>query len=114
MLHTSSDRGYVRAELPKDLNGGDKRISYWELREPLMRLCLEVKEASGEPLKMVIEFLRAWYGLGLLDELARLPAEAELATTYASEAFRSFEGDIDFDGLLHGSPEEILPELIVG
>ena len=56
-----------------------RRMSFWELREPLMRLCLDVKQSRGKPLRMVVEFLRAWYGPRLLDELARLPAEAELA-----------------------------------
>ncbi|HEY6871239.1 MAG TPA: tetratricopeptide repeat protein [Geobacteraceae bacterium] len=37
------------------------RESYYELREPLMRLCLEVKKYRGEPIRLFIEFLRYWY-----------------------------------------------------
>jgi Flp pilus assembly protein TadD len=109
MLRQLSDRGYVRrARLPGGLSAGDKRTSFWELREPLMRLCLDVKQARGEPLRMVVEFLRAWYGPSLLDELGRIPPSARLATTYASEAFRTLETPLEADDLFHGSPNEIL------
>lgn len=108
ILKQLADRGYVRrARLPEDLSVGDKRMSHWELREPLMRLCLDVKQARGEPLRIVVEFLRAWYGPRLLDELDRLPAEARLATEYACEAFRTLE-TLSGDDLMHGTPDEIL------
>lgn len=109
MLGNLADRGYVRpAKVPESLGVGDRRMSFWELREPLMRLCLEVKQSRGEPLRMVIEFLRAWYGAKILDELVRLPAEATLAATYAGEVFRALEGEIPVDDLFRGSPEESL------
>jgi tetratricopeptide (TPR) repeat protein len=108
ILKQLSDRGYVRrARLPEDLTSGDKRMSHWELREPLMRLCLDVKQARGEPLRIVVEFLRAWYGPRLLDELNRLPPTAELANVYASEAFRTLEM-LSEDDLMYGTPEEML------
>ena len=37
------------------------RESYYELQEPLMRICLEVKKQRGEPIKLFIDFLRIWY-----------------------------------------------------
>ncbi|MCC5828526.1 MAG: tetratricopeptide repeat protein [Phycisphaeraceae bacterium] len=37
------------------------RISYYELREPLLRLTLEVKKLRGEPVRLIVEFLRVWY-----------------------------------------------------
>jgi tetratricopeptide (TPR) repeat protein len=115
MVRQLTERGYVRSALvPEGLGGGDDRLSFWELREPLMRLCLDVKQTRGEPLRMVIEFLRAWYGSSLLDELRRLPPEAELATVYASEAFRTLEGPLDFEGLLQGSPSEITARAELG
>ncbi len=109
ILRQLSTRGYVRrAEVPEWAGAGDARMSFWELREPLMRLCLDVKQARGRPLRMVVEFLRAWYGPRLLDELVRLPADASLAATYAGEAFRTWEGDLPTDDLLRGSPAEIV------
>lgn len=109
ILRQLSGRGYVRrAEVSSGVATGDARMSFWELREPLMRLCLDVKQARGKPLRMVVEFLRAWYGPRLLDELVRLPEDASLAATYAGEAFRMLEGDLPTDELLRGSPEEIV------
>jgi tetratricopeptide (TPR) repeat protein len=61
-------RGYVRvAAEPSVASSGDARRSYYELREPLMRLNLKVKEARGAPLEVVVAFLRAWFGAQLLD-----------------------------------------------
>jgi tetratricopeptide (TPR) repeat protein len=102
-------RGYVRrASLPDALNGGDARASFWELREPLMRLCLEVKQSRGEPLRLVVEFLRSWYGDRILDELARLPESARLATAYATAAFEGLGGALDVKELLAGSAAAIV------
>jgi len=109
MLRQLTDRGYVRAaKVDEKVAGGDQRMSYWELREPLMRLCLDVKQARGKPLRMVVEFLRAWYGSRILDELARLPVEARLAAAYAGEAFRTLEGNLSSEDLLRGSADEIV------
>jgi tetratricopeptide (TPR) repeat protein/DNA-binding MarR family transcriptional regulator len=115
MLRHLADRGYVRrAELPEDLAVGDSRLSYWELQEPLMRLCLDVKQARSEPLRMVVEFLRAWYGPRLLDELMKLPPEAKLAATYAREAFRRLDEILPAADLFRGSSEEILARAELG
>ncbi len=35
--------------------------SFYDVSEPLMRLCLEVKMQRGKPLKLIAAFLRAWY-----------------------------------------------------
>jgi len=37
------------------------RDSYYELREPMMRLCLDLKKHLGEPIRPVVDFLRLWY-----------------------------------------------------
>ncbi len=36
-------------------------IRYYELREPLMRLSIEVKKHRGKPIGMLLDFLRLWY-----------------------------------------------------
>jgi tetratricopeptide (TPR) repeat protein len=115
ILKQLAERGYVRrAEVSEEIAEGDARLSYWELREPLMRLCLDVKQARGKPLRMVVEFLRAWYGPRLLDELAALPPSAKLASLYVSEAFRTFDDALPPDELLRGSPSEILARAELG
>ncbi len=46
--------GYVRpARVGKE--------SFFELREPLMRLSLEVKRQRGEPIRLLVAFLRMWF-----------------------------------------------------
>ena len=35
--------------------------SYYDMAEPLMRLCLEVKNQRGRPLRTLARFLRAWF-----------------------------------------------------
>jgi tetratricopeptide (TPR) repeat protein len=53
-LKTLREMRYVRAE-------SVGRDSYYELREPLMRLCLDVKSHRGEPVRLLVEFLRLWF-----------------------------------------------------
>ncbi len=45
------------------------RASFYELTEPLLRICVEVKRQDGGPLPFVVEFLRFWY---TFDELSQL------------------------------------------
>ncbi|MCM1985014.1 tetratricopeptide repeat protein [Lyngbya confervoides] len=49
------DKGYVVSETYG-------RLAFYELREPLMRICLSVKQARGEPIRLIVDFLRTWYG----------------------------------------------------
>ncbi len=44
--------------------------SYYELAEPLMRLCLEVKNQRGRPLKLVAKFLKVWFPVSSLSASA--------------------------------------------
>ncbi len=73
----------VSAQLAKLVDLGDVmradslgRSNYYELREPLMRLCLEVKEQRGEPVGLFVQFLRVWYSRTELDRLADPAGEA--------------------------------------
>ncbi len=43
------------------------RESYYELREPLMRICIEVKKQRGQPIRLLVDFLRLWYTRGELE-----------------------------------------------
>lgn len=47
-------KGYVRSERRG-------KESYYDMSEPLMRLCLEVKNQRGRPLQLLARFLRAWF-----------------------------------------------------
>lgn len=81
-LKSLRESGYVRA-----FRVG--RESYYELREPLMRLCLEVKKQRGEPIKLFVEFLRLWCPPEELERrLAALPADAAFTRASLHEALR--------------------------
>jgi predicted ArsR family transcriptional regulator len=61
-LFKLEQKGYVRrVHLDPSLGTGDGRESYYELREPLMRLCLDVKDAHAKPIRLIVEFLRGWF-----------------------------------------------------
>lgn len=49
------------------------RESYYELCEPLMRLCMEVKKQRGEPVSLFVDFLRIWYTQPELKTMLRDP-----------------------------------------
>lgn len=53
-LGNLKDKGYVRSERRG-------KESYYDMSEPLMRLCLEVKNQRGRPLRLLARFLRAWF-----------------------------------------------------
>lgn len=63
-------KGYVRSETIG-------RESFYELREPLMRICLEVKKQKGKPIKLFMDFLKIWYTKKELEQrLEFLPNES--------------------------------------
>jgi DNA-binding transcriptional ArsR family regulator len=37
------------------------RESYYQLQEVLMRFCMDVKKNRGEPISLIVDFLRLWY-----------------------------------------------------
>jgi len=79
------EKGYVTSE-------STGRESYYELRELLMRFCLEVKKQRGEPLRLVVEFLRFWYSQTELQQrLNLLPSDAALEREYVLHALRATE-----------------------
>ena len=60
------------------------RSNYYEIREPLMRLCLEVKEQRGRNVELFVEFLRVWYTENeLLGEVRKMERESEALSSYS-------------------------------
>ncbi|MEG4347204.1 tetratricopeptide repeat protein [Microcoleus sp. A003_D6] len=67
------DKGYVKTE---EIG----RESWYELREPLMRFCLEVKKQRNEPIRLIVDFIRLWYTRQELQQrLGLRMAEVDLA-----------------------------------
>ena len=84
-LKSLRDMGYVRS-IPLG------RESHYELREPLMRLCAEVKKQRGDPIRLLVDFLRLWYSREELERrLASLGTGAGLEREYMFHALRTTE-----------------------
>ncbi|MFB2920103.1 MULTISPECIES: tetratricopeptide repeat protein [Aerosakkonema] len=47
---------------------------FYELQDPLMRLCSEVKQKRKEPIKLCVDFLRKWYSRNELEEQSKSPS----------------------------------------
>lgn len=63
------------------------RESLYELREPLMRLTVEVKKKRGEPIRLLVDFLRLWYSPDeIQSRLEMLGGEPSLESDYLSRA----------------------------
>ena len=68
------------------------RESYYELCEPLMRLCMEVKKQRGEPVSLLVEMLRIWYTEEQLKALLDDPAKnGGLEVAYLKQALMLLE-----------------------
>jgi DNA-binding CsgD family transcriptional regulator len=70
------EKGYVRS-----LTEG--RESYYEPREPLLRMCVEVKKQRTGPIPLLVEFLRLYYPtMELMQRLNLLPPESTIERAY--------------------------------
>ena len=65
------EMGYVRSY-------PEGRESFYELREVLMRFCMEVKKQRGEPIQLFVDFLRLWYTKQELQERLERLSSAEM------------------------------------
>ncbi|WGS88023.1 ArsR family transcriptional regulator [Methylomonas sp. UP202] len=63
------------------------RESLYEIAEPLMRICVEIKEnQSPGPLRLLVDFLRIWYDGVQLDDHLSACGEGSLARGYLQAA----------------------------
>jgi tetratricopeptide (TPR) repeat protein len=66
------------------------RFSRYEIREPLMRFCMEMKEARGEPIRVLVEFVQTWYSTKEINKLLELASpSANLSRRYFEHALRA-------------------------
>jgi len=78
------------------------RESYYELNEPLLRICVEAKSHSGEPVRMLVEFLRYWFARQELEQkLTAMEADVP-ERAYFVAALREYE---NVEGHAHLSPD---------
>ena len=65
--------------------------SYYELSEPLMRLCLEVKNQRGKPLQLIARFLKVWFTADAL----QTQLKSSKGSGSRADAYRAFALDLD-------------------
>ncbi|MBC7930137.1 MAG: tetratricopeptide repeat protein [Rubrivivax sp.] len=88
-LKTLREMGYVQSEAVG-------RESFYELREPLMRLSIEVKQHRDKPIRLFIDFLRLWHSSSeLQQQLAALAADAKLEREYLLHAIQAAESETE-------------------
>ncbi|SFO63633.1 hypothetical protein SAMN05443579_104362 [Variovorax sp. PDC80] len=77
------------------------RESYYELTEPLMRLCMEVKSQRGEPIGLFVEILRIWYTEAELSEwLEGSRAKGSIEEQYVRRALELTKKSTGIDPIL--------------
>ncbi len=88
-LGNLKSKGYVRSEKRG-------KESYYDMAEPLMRLCLEVKNQRGRPLRLVARFLRAWFPATVLqfESIATGNGRVKEYCAVAMESGSTFEAAI--------------------
>ncbi|MCP3879631.1 MAG: ATP-binding protein, partial [Sulfitobacter sp.] len=77
----------------------DRRLAYYELAEPMARVAFQLKESRGEPIRMVIEFLKLWFDAtemhdenGVLADGHVKAAHIELTTDGSASVARQLRG----------------------
>ena len=81
------DKGYV-------ISYSIGRESFYELLEPLMRFCLEVKKQRDKPIRLFVDFLRIWYFKKELQQrLELLSDDAVIERQYIIQALEQIDKD---------------------
>lgn len=106
------ETGWVRVRTGPLMDLVDGRLTYYELAEPLARLAFQLKAAHGEPVRLLVDFLRAWFEPTALNAVVAGPASAYAAAARSSEhggaasaLCRSLAADV------LRAPEELTPSL---
>lgn len=65
------------------------RENRYEVKEPLMRFCMEAKKARGAPIKLLVDFIQTWFSsreINGLFEIAKSPTS--ITRQYLNQALR--------------------------
>ncbi len=65
--------------------------SYYELSEPLMRLCLEVKNQRGKPLQLIAKFLKVWFRADVLQSQLK----SNMGNRSRADEYRAYALELD-------------------
>ncbi|MCB1099093.1 MAG: MarR family transcriptional regulator, partial [Verrucomicrobiae bacterium] len=104
------EKGYIKASQRG-------RESLYEVTEPLMRICVEVKENQNyEPLRLLVDFVRVWYDDRELDQRLQRYDAKSLARQYLQAAVErnASDGNLRQQLLIDGIREKLSPTLPMG
>jgi tetratricopeptide (TPR) repeat protein len=79
------------------------------MAEPLMRLCLEVKNQRGRPLRLVARFLRAWF---TVDKLQQSVGKLDITSRAAEYCQAALLTDNSFEQVINSELESEIRQLI--
>jgi hypothetical protein len=88
-------------------DGTDRRTTWYEVREPLLRHYLQYRETRGEPLRVIVGFLRAWYAPYERQHLLAVAEPGSQVETYLRETLASVFRAIDWP-YQTGLPEDLV------
>lgn len=60
-VYDLADRGWVQPASTPLADLLDGRRTYYEVAEPLARLVFQIKQSRGEPVRLVVDFLKGWF-----------------------------------------------------
>lgn len=78
------------------------RESYYELTEPLLRICVEAKTHHERPLGLLVDFIRYWFSRDELQDKLSHTSEHDFDKTYFLAALKQYDSRDDHS---HLSPE---------
>lgn len=78
------------------------RESYYELNEPLLRICVETKVHDGKPIRLLVEFLRYWFARQELAQRLASVTPGCPQREYLQAAIREYD---NAEGHAHLSPD---------
>lgn len=78
------------------------RESFYELTEPLLRICVEAKAHRERPLDLLVDFIRYWFSREELERKLSASRQRDYEKTYLSAALKEYD---HHDAHVHLSPE---------
>ena len=65
--------------------GGDQRLTWYELREPMLRHHFQWRATGGEPLRLIVDLLKNWYSQSMLSRHLSLATPGAPFETYLAD-----------------------------
>jgi len=88
---------------------GDRRKTWYSVREPMLRHHLQWRATEGEPLRLVVDMLREWYDPPRLRQYLSFAAPESPSERYLAESLRATPTAYDFAATI-GTPEALQTE----